>query len=263
MKDPRDLTKEERLPQANSAKRYRIGIQILSLDQEVSQRNPIKTNLFIVKGNPLITSPVPLPCFASGTGTVVIDLRDGEEAEGLSVQVLLNDLFAHFALPLDELLDEASSSEAIERAMSIWDTQTGGMRTTCVARISVEREQPLSVGELADMRRRERGLVTSPVANTEQEPRSVTTVTEEQVPEAVIVVEQPPPQEENMFSQWSQRANDLLATAREYAGTLEEKKEEKLIALEQQPAQRRRRNKTTNFEINNSDDVIINTVIPE
>ena len=256
LKDMKSTDDDEKRPQANSAKRYRIGVNILGLEEDLNPRAPIKTSLFIVKGNPLITSPTPLPCFASGVGSVMIDLRDGEDIGEFSLQVLLNDLSAHFALPLDDILELVSSSEGIERSITVWDTQTGSMRTSCVVKITVERQQPLSVAEVAEIRRRQWGI--SPAAD---EPDEID-IPEAPQPIETIISQEKPAESTDFLAQLSQRANDLLATARSYAGPLEETKEEKLIALEQQPTQRRRRNNAMNFAINNSDD-IINTVIPE
>jgi hypothetical protein len=222
----------------------------------------VKTNLFVVKGNPLITSPAPLPCFASGVGSVVIDLRDGKEAEVLTIQVLINDLQAHFALPLDDVLDLVDAPGGIERSITIWDTQTGAMRGTCDVGISVELEQPLSVAEVIEQRKHP-VLHMAPQTVPIQAPRA-NDESEHQARPMSTTVPDPPSTSapDDMFSQLSQKANDLLATARSYAAPLEEKKEEKLVAQEQSvsPSRRRRGGANANFSVNPD---LINTVIPE
>jgi len=247
LKDPADEGKE-RAPKANTATRYRIGVRVISFDDGVSPWSEVKASLFVVKGNPLLTSTYPLPCFASGMGSLIIDLRDSSEAESLSLQVLLTDLSAHFGLPLEDILDLVDSA-GVERTLTLWDTQTGAMRGGCTVGITVDREQPLSVAEIAELRRRglpfNRAPINPVVPDDPLPPISPSTVTSKQP--------------EDMFSQLSQRASDLLATARSYAGPLEEKRDEKQSA-EDIAVPRRRRGTKANFEVNPD---VINTVIPE
>ena len=243
----KDATDEstERGPRANTATRYRISARIISFEEGVSPWNEVKTNMFVVKGNPLLTSTTPLPCFASGVGSLVIDLRDGSEAEGLSLQVLINELCAHFGLPLDDILELVDSPSGVERNITLWDTQTGAMRGGCTVCITVDREQPLSVAEIAELRRRGHSV-----------PKSIP------LQEEPIIIQTPkaaPKEPEDMLTQLSQRATDLLASARGFAETLEEKKEDKQRAEELSPGRRRR--KAANFEIN--PDAINTSVIPE
>lgn len=138
--------------------RYRIHINVLSIDgQGPTGISGVVTSLFVVKGNPLIVSSVPLPCLANGDRSVALEVRVGEDLSNLSLQVVLVDLSNHFAIPMDELLEQVGSNEAgIERTVSLWDCQTGLMRGDCTMSVRVEKENPYSVAEVIDHRRKQR-----------------------------------------------------------------------------------------------------------
>jgi hypothetical protein len=230
----------------------------------------IRSNLFVVKGNPLVATSSPLPCFASGAGTVTIDIRDGEDLSALCLQVLIQDMGAHFGLPVDELLDLSDSQSEVERSITIWDAQSGSMRGSCDVIIKVEKEQPLSVTELVDLRRKRISLegAGSPslrhdsVRNPVDIPLDVS-ISSDRALEYETQSDMNQELQEDMFAKIGQRANDLLAAARNYTEPLEEKKDEKLVASGvSSPLQNRgrRRGGGANFAINSD---AASTVIPE
>ena len=135
--------------------RYRFIIRIVSAgdSEPPAKSSPIATLLFVVKGNPLIVSPTALPCFASGTEAVALDLRSSE-VEALNLQVVVKDMGCHFALPVEELVDYAINDSPLERWITTWDTQTGAMGAECLVSIQCEREQPFSVKEIIEIRKR-------------------------------------------------------------------------------------------------------------
>ena len=222
---------------ANLAHRHRISVNVLQVNESVPSPGTVQPSLFVVKGNPLITTQSPLPCFASGIGMVAIDFREGEDTEDLSVQVLLQDMGAHFGLPLDDVLEVPKTG--VIREMTLWDTQSGSMRGSCQIEVQVEKEQPLSVAELAELRRLGNQTAPSPIKRD-----SISTIPSLPIPR---VVEDVTPQEVDLMGQLSQTATDLLAAARTFAAPLEEKKEE----LATYPAPRRRRG-NQNFSINDN-----------
>lgn len=212
---------------ANMAHRHQISVNVLQVNESVPTPGAVQPSLFVVKGNPLITTQSPLPCFASGVGKVAIDLREGEDTEGLSVQVLIQDMGAHFGLPLEDVLEIPRTG--VIRDLTLWDTQSGSMRGSCQIEVQVEKEQPLSVAELAELRRIGNGNV--PIKRD-----SVSTIPPLPIPRVVE-------EEVDLMGQLSQTATDLLAAARTLAAPLEEKKDEVATSP-------RRRRGNQNFSIN-------------
>lgn len=263
----------------NSPTRYNIAVEIVKTADSEKPHSGIRSNLFVVKGNPLVTTSSPLPCFASGAGTVTIDIRDGEDLSVLCLQVLIQDMGAHFGLPLDELLDLSDSQGGVERSITIWDAQSGSMRGSCDVIIKVEKEQPLSVTELVDLRRKRISLEGegspslrhdsgSPslrhdsVRNPVDIPLDVS-IASERALEFETQSDKTQEPQEDIFAKIGQRANDLLAAARNYTEPLEEKKDERLVASGlSSPSQNRgrRRGGGANFAINSD---AASTVIPE
>ena len=146
---------DQHRPPINTPIRYRVSLKILSFqdgghNQETSSRD-LQTSLFVVKGNPLIISPCPLPCFSSGIDQFVIEVRPNDGIENLYVQAIINNLSAHMALPLDEILE--CSGSGIERSITMWDTQTGNMSGTSLIEIRAEKEIPHSYPEILAIRK--------------------------------------------------------------------------------------------------------------
>lgn len=266
-----DLSSKQSPIRPNSATRYNISIDIIRIGGTETPRSGFRNSLFVVKGNPLVTTNSPLPCFASGAGTVTIDIRDGEDISTLSLQVLIPDMGAHFGLPMDELVDLSDSGNGVERSITMWDAQSGAMRGSCDVMINVEKEQPLSVPELVDLRRKR---ISQEVTDATANPQNSTpnrvydiqrdgSVSSHTTLEPATQSNNNQEQQEDIFAEMGQRANDLLAAARVYTAPLEEKKDEKLIASGQSsPIQNRgrRRGAGTNFAINSD---AASTVIPE
>ena len=291
---------EEEVNVANrpsEAKRYRITLSVLALEDAERPWDDIHIGLFVVKGNPLVASVAPLPCFASGSDSVLLDVRENETVDDLTLQVVVTDMGAHFGIPIDELLDLASSREGVERSISLWDTQTGAMRGSCLVKLKVELERPLSISDLFSMRRGSSALPpasNSPVAASPPEvvallvpsgapsgnrtPQSATNVNPPQSGDLTArsaasvksaprsardkVVEEPVavPAEPDLWTQWTQ---NLLGPAR--AVPVEEKVAEQKIVEGPTPGvspggRRRRGGAPTNFALNGD---VINTVIPE
>jgi len=217
--------------QPNDPKRYRMTVNILSLEGVEPSHYPLKASLFIVKGNPLIVSSTPLPCFSSGTDVVTLDLRPGEDFADLSLQVIAKDMDCHFAVPIDEIIEYASRSGPVERTITMWDAQTGLMRGSCMVSFKVEREQPLSISEIVEIRKLQSNAAPSLV------------------------------QENSSF----EPLVDLLAEARAADRPLSVLKAERDVLVEESGPKMARRRRggaiaTTNFSVNND---VINTVIPE
>ena len=124
---------------------------MLSVEEDSAQSRSV--SLYVVKGNPLIVSSTPLPCFASGSESVAVDVRAAEDLAGVCLQVIVNDIGAHIAVPVDELLEIAASG-SLERSLTMWDTQSGGMRGSALVEFRVESEEPHSYEEVMLNRKR-------------------------------------------------------------------------------------------------------------
>ena len=134
-------------------KRYQITVRILAMEGIEPPHDGIRASVFIVKGNPLILSPSPLPCFSSGIDTVTLDLRCEEEASDLSLQVIAKDMDCHFAVSVEEIIEYTTPSSPVTKTMTMWQTQTGSMYGSCSVSFKVDRDNPLSVSELVGIRK--------------------------------------------------------------------------------------------------------------
>jgi hypothetical protein len=141
------------VPRARELHRYHISVRIQSFEDGSTAEKNLECSLFVVKGNPLMVSPSPLPCFASGTNSFVIEIRSGDDLSGLYVQAIIPTFSAHMGMPLDELLEYDKSRVPVERSMTMWDTQTGKLRGTALIAISTEREEPRSYPEVLAARK--------------------------------------------------------------------------------------------------------------
>lgn len=259
---------DEKIPKPNGTRSYRISLTVLSLDEFERPSDEIKAGLFVVKGNPLVASSSPLPCFASGSDSILLDVRDDETVDDLTLQVVVSDMGAHFGVPMDEVLELTESRQAVERSMSLWDTQTGAMRGSCMVKLKVEVERPLSVSDLFSLRKIGSGVVTQlpalPVpAIAGSPPESEANVARVESARPVMPEVQRSARDkivesavaEPVADSWSQWTQNLLAPAR--AVPVEEKIEEATVS----PGGRRRRGGApANFAVTND---VINTVIPE
>lgn len=208
-----------------------MAVCILSIEGVEPCINGIRASIFIVKGNPLILSSTPLPCFSSGTDVITLDMRPGEDLSDLSLQVIAKDIECHFAIPVDQVVEFAGDKGIVERSITMWGTQTGAMRGTCLVSFKVDREKPLSVSEIVEIRKTHISGASTELEATKSVDPSV----------------------------------DLLAVSRAVEKPLTVLKEERSALVDELPAKpvRRRRGgaaATLNFSVNND---LINTVIPE
>lgn len=134
-------------------KRYQISVRILAIEGVEPPHDGIRASVFIVKGNPLILSTSPLPCFSSGIDSVTLDLRSEEEVSDLSLQVIAKDMDCHFAVSVEEIIEYTTPSSAVTKTMTMWQTQTGSMYGSCSVIFKIDRDNPLSVSELVGIRK--------------------------------------------------------------------------------------------------------------
>jgi hypothetical protein len=141
----------------NTPERFHIYINILSFEESgIGVEKRVETSLFVVKGNPLMISPTPLACFASGINSLLVDIRPNDDISTLFVQAVITNLGAHMAVPLDELLEYSRrrpSQGSVERTITMWDTQTGRMRGTALVQFRCEKEEPHSYSEIISIRK--------------------------------------------------------------------------------------------------------------
>ncbi len=140
----------------NDPYRYHVFLTILAFEEAGAvPYKSVESSLFVVKGNPLMVTSSPLPCFASGVNEFLIDVRPNDDISNLYVQAIVNNFGAHMAVPLDEVLEYAKSlSKApIERTITMWDVQTGRMRGSALVQLSVEKEEPHSYSEIISIRK--------------------------------------------------------------------------------------------------------------
>ena len=273
------------LAHASDSKRFRFSISILSLEG-CEPSSTIKCTLFVVKGNPLMITSTPLPCFSTGTDFVCIEIRAGDDSTDLNLQVIITDMGSQFALPVDELVEFANSPESVERSITTWDTQTGCMRGTCLVNIRSQRDEPMSVAEILELRKRTIGQPPadskqlSKVTSSEPSAQPVSVVPDIYSGDATHALTThrsslsaftpprsalrtppkgatPPAQEDDTYlSLLTNKANDLLASARAYAEPIEEKAAEKSALIEEadrlnqlSPAGRSRKRGVLNFSV--------------
>lgn len=212
------------------AKRYRICASVLALEENDVRKGSVLCNLYVVKGNPLIISNTPLACFASGTDSVVVDVKDDfSDLTDVCLQMILTDMGSHLAVPVDELLDACSKGDG-ERSLTTWDTQSGGMRGTALVRFRVECEQPHSYEEVIDKRKRE--------GNTRKDTVPLQPETNFRESSSLSlpprVSSYSPPVEENTFmTRMSNYTNELIGTARTEDELLAENEVRKADLIEQ------------------------------
>jgi len=140
----------------NDPIRYHVYLNILSFEEAGTvPYKSVETSLFVVKGNPLMVTSSPLPCFASGVNNFLIDVRPNDDISALYVQSIVNNFGAHMAVPLDEVLEysQSRSKKPIERTITMWDVQTGRMRGSALIELSVEKEEPHSYSEIISLRK--------------------------------------------------------------------------------------------------------------
>ena len=140
----------------NDPIRYHVYLNILSFEEAGAvPYKSVETSLFVVKGNPLMVTSSPLPCFASGVNNFLIDVRPNDDISSLYVQAIVNNFGAHMAVPLDEVLDysKSRSKKPIERTITMWDVQTGRMRGSALIELIVEKEEPHSYSEIISIRK--------------------------------------------------------------------------------------------------------------
>ncbi len=140
----------------NDPFRYHVYLSILSFEEAGAvPYKSVETSLFVVKGNPLMVTSSPLPCFASGVNNFLIDVRPNDDISSLYVQAIINNFGAHMAVPLDEVLEysKSRSKKPIERTITMWDVQTGRMRGSALIELNVEKEEPHSYSEIITLRK--------------------------------------------------------------------------------------------------------------
>ena len=143
-------------PTDNDPERYHVYLNILSFEEAGAVPfKSVESSLFVVKGNPLMVTSSPLPCFASGVNSFLIDVRPNDDISNLYVQAVINNFGAHMAVPLDEVLEYSKyhSRKPLERTITMWDVQTGRMRGTALVELGVEREEPHSYSEIISLRK--------------------------------------------------------------------------------------------------------------
>lgn len=133
-------------------RRYVCTVNVLSIMGNPTASCEIL--LFIVKGNPLMVSNAPLPCFFTGNKALSFEFRLGEDISEWSLQVVLPEMSSHFAIPVDELVENDNLTNRLERSITLWDCQTGVMRGSCAVEVECKFESPLSVSEILESRKR-------------------------------------------------------------------------------------------------------------